>query len=341
MCIRDRSELEDESPSHTDDMGSNSNENSALNNKSATAHAADWYEVPKVPLSAFRNKGINAYEEDEFMLPTNSNRKAPIGYLGNERTRKKIDKMKELQRKKTEKKRQLKKKKKLLKIRKEREKAKKEQETMTLQLGVSGHDTPINNNNCNSDINTGTDFTTNENTPLNDLHSHTPDDTSLSHNTSLTMGNNTRKNSTKSVGLDEIHEILGKDGDDLLSVDNINDYDTQGNHAIEDTDADILASLTAPVQFDNTLDHENSNSMWRRRPVSYTHLDVYKRQLQYCTISIVATRYPYNNYTSLCTNGYFSKGCPAGRFFFVGIAYFFFISSLKLIYSITREKETR
>lgn len=259
------SELEDESPSHTDDMGSNSNENSALNNKSATAHAADWYEVPKVPLSAFRNKGINAYEEDEFMLPTNSNRKAPIGYLGNERTRKKIDKMKELQRKKTEKKRQLKKKKKLLKIRKEREKAKKEQETMTLQLGVSGHDTPINNNNCNSDINTGTDFTTNENTPLNDLHSHTPDDASLSHNTSLTMGNNTRKNSTKSVGLDEIHEILGKDGDDLLSVDNINDYDTQGNHAIEDTDADILASLTAPVQFDNTLDHENSNSMWRRR----------------------------------------------------------------------------
>ena len=259
------SELEDDSPSHTDDMEKNGNCNDATNKKSANGHAADWYEVPKVPLSAFRNKGINAYEEDEYMLPTNSNRKVPIGYIGNERTRKKIDKMKELQRKKTEKKRQLKKKKKLLKIRKQRQKAIKEQETMNLQLGINGHDIP-GNNNSHSDINTGTDFTTNENTPMNDFPSHASEDASLlPHDADLTVGTNTRKNSTKSVGLDEIHEILGKDENDLLPVGDINDYDTQENHAIEDTDADILASLTAPVQFDNTLNHENSNSMWRRR----------------------------------------------------------------------------
>lgn len=256
------SELEDDSPSHTDDMENNYND--AINSKSTNGHAADWYEVPKVPLSAFRNKGINAYEEDEYMIPANSNRKVPIGYIGNERTRKKIDKMKELQRKKTEKKRQLKKKK-LLKIRKQRQKAIKEQETMNLQLGINGHEI-IGNNNSHSDINTGTDFTTNENTPMNELPSHAPEDASLiPHNSDLAVDSNTRKNSTKSVGLDEIHEILGKDENDLLSVGDINGYDAQEGHVIEDTDADILASLTAPVQFDNTLSHENSNSMWRRR----------------------------------------------------------------------------
>ncbi|AJV48544.1 protein ifh1 [Saccharomyces cerevisiae] len=257
------SELEDDSPSHTDDMENNYND--AINSKSTNGHAADWYEVPKVPLSAFRNKGINAYEEDEYMIPANSNRKVPIGYIGNERTRKKIDKMKELQRKKTEKKRQLKKKKKLLKIRKQRQKAIKEQETMNLQLGINGHEI-IGNNNSHSDINTGTDFTTNENTPMNELPSHAPEDASLiPHNSDLAVDSNTRKNSTKSVGLDEIHEILGKDENDLLPVGDINGYDAQEGHVIEDTDADILASLTAPVQFDNTLSHENSNSMWRRR----------------------------------------------------------------------------
>lgn len=257
------SELEDDSPSHTDDMENNYND--AINSKSTNGHAEDWYEVPKVPLSAFRNKGINAYEEDEYMIPANSNRKVPIGYIGNERTRKKIDKMKELQRKKTEKKRQLKKKKKLLKIRKQRQKAIKEQETMNLQLGINGHEI-IGNNNSHSDINTGTDFTTNENTPMNELPSHAPEDASLiPHNSDLAVDSNTRKNSTKSVGLDEIHEILGKDENDLLSVGDINGYDAQEGHVIEDTDADILASLTAPVQFDNTLSHENSNSMWRRR----------------------------------------------------------------------------
>ncbi|CAD6637369.1 BJ4_G0031300.mRNA.1.CDS.1 [Saccharomyces cerevisiae] len=179
--------------------------------------------------------------------------------------RKKIDKMKELQRKKTEKKRQLKKKKKLLKIRKQRQKAIKEQETMNLQLGINGHEI-IGNNNSHSDINTGTDFTTNENTPMNELPSHAPEDASLiPHNSDLAVDSNTRKNSTKSVGLDEIHEILGKDENDLLPVGVINGYDAQEGHVIEDTDADILASLTAPVQFDNTLSHENSNSMWRRR----------------------------------------------------------------------------
>ncbi|EWG89625.1 Ifh1p [Saccharomyces cerevisiae P301] len=258
------SELEDDSPSHTDDMENNYND--AINSKSTNGHAADWYEVPKVPLSAFRNKGINAYEEDEYMIPANSNRKVPIGYIGNERTRKKIDKMKELQRKKTEKKRTVKEKKEsFLKIRKQRQKAIKEQETMNLQLGINGHEI-IGNNNSHSDINTGTDFTTNENTPMNELPSHAPEDASLiPHNSDLAVDSNTRKNSTKSVGLDEIHEILGKDENDLLSVGDINGYDAQEGHVIEDTDADILASLTAPVQFDNTLSHENSNSMWRRR----------------------------------------------------------------------------
>lgn len=39
---------------------------------------------------------------------------------------------------------------------------------MNLQLGINGHEI-IGNNNSHSDINTGTDFTTNENTPMNEL----------------------------------------------------------------------------------------------------------------------------------------------------------------------------
>ncbi|CAI7151728.1 CPS_collapsed_G0003610.mRNA.1.CDS.1 [Saccharomyces cerevisiae] len=61
------------------------------------------------------------------------------------------------------------------------------------------------------------------------------------------IGNN---NSHKDINTDEIHEILGKDENDLLPVGDINGYDAQEGQVIEDTDADILASLTAPVQFD-------------------------------------------------------------------------------------------
>lgn len=98
--------------------------NNAYNSLSIT----DWYEKPKVPLSAFRNKGISVFQEDEYMVPTTHIKKVPIGYMGMEKTRRKFDKMKEIQKKRNEKKRRLKKKKKMLKIKKEQARLLKENE---------------------------------------------------------------------------------------------------------------------------------------------------------------------------------------------------------------------
>lgn len=95
-------------------------------NTGSTQPTSEWYEKPKVPLSAFRNKGVDVAHDDEYMLPVFSARKCPIGYVGSERTRRKIDRMKELQRKKTEERKKLKKKKKILKLKRERERLEKE-----------------------------------------------------------------------------------------------------------------------------------------------------------------------------------------------------------------------
>ncbi|QLL34830.1 hypothetical protein HG536_0H02050 [Torulaspora globosa] len=195
---------------------------------------SNWYEKPKVPLSAFRNKGINEHEDDEYMLPVNSTRKVPIGYIGSERTRRKIDRMKELQRKKTEKRRRTKKKKKLLKLKRRQERLEKErhrQGEQTIQAA-------------NTNLTLGTP----------DLNQQTDPESAAPLPRS-------RKSSVKSVGLEEIHEILGKDNSDLLDGGDPDCALIDGEHEIDLADADILASLTAPIQ----LDSIGGAPSWRRR----------------------------------------------------------------------------
>lgn len=195
---------------------------------------SDWYEKPKVPLSAFRNKGVNSHEEDEYMLPVNSTRKVPIGYIGSERTRRKIDRMKELQRKKTEKRRKLKKKKKLLKIRREKERLEKENSSLSEKTpGVDEDKVLIQAQNKDPELSPSPEY---------------PADM--------------KADVVKSVGLEEIHAILGKDDSDIMegSVPPYN-LDEGDEVAIDGTDADILASLTAPIQ----MDEFDNGPSWRRR----------------------------------------------------------------------------
>ncbi|CDH09909.1 related to Protein IFH1 [Zygosaccharomyces bailii ISA1307] len=204
---------------------------------------SDWYQRPAVPLSAFRNKGVNSHEDDEYILPANSTRRVPIGYIGSERTRRKIDKVKELQRKKTEKKRKLKRRKKLLKMKREKQRIDKEHNMQNPEAAGQEKD---------------------EETlqlPDSEFMMSSPIDKPQGHVGAL--GNqNSRKNSVKSVGLAEIHEILGNDNSDLLE-NNLSIFDTQadGETAIEVTDAEILASLTAPIE----LGSLNRRPSWRRR----------------------------------------------------------------------------
>lgn len=196
---------------------------------------SNWYEKPKVPLSAFRNKGVNEHEDDEYMLPVNATRKVPIGYVGSERTRRKIDKMKELQRKKTEKKRKIKKRKKLLKLKRRQERLEKSSQTektpeaaselAVRTPGIDQHDDRFSEE-------------------LQDLPSRS------------------RKSSLKSVGLEEIHEILGKDNSDLYDGgEPLYELPEGSDHAIDLADADILSSLTAPIQ----LSDIGGAPSWRRR----------------------------------------------------------------------------
>lgn len=198
--------------------------------KNKILDASDWYEKPKVPLSAFRNKGVNSLDEDEYLLPANSTRKFPMGYVGNELTRRKIDRMKELQRKENEKRRKIKKKKKLLKLKREQERKEKTELTMG-EINVS-----------NIGINTSTAL----NIELN------------------------HKDSMKSVGLEEINKILGNDDSAILDINDHNilddediDMDIEDSAIIDDNDVDILTSLTAPVHLDDF--GTSGASLWRRR----------------------------------------------------------------------------
>lgn len=198
-----------------------------LSSSGAQAHTRtpgfDWYEKPKVPLSAFRNKGVNTFEDEEYLIPSNSIKKVPIGFIGGERTRKKINKMKDIQRRKTEKKRQLKKRKKLLKLRKEKGKLAKDKSMSALAMG-------------------------NDNT----------DRVSGQIRESSMRDISQRRDSEKSVGLNEIHEILGKDSSDLLGGD-FGDFEQ-----FNEDDAVILTSLTAPIQLDD-FGTDSHNSNWKRR----------------------------------------------------------------------------
>lgn len=212
--------------------------------------ASDWYNKPKVPLSAFRNKGINISDDHEFMLPSLSTKKVPIGYVGSERTRKKIDKMKELQRQRTEKKRKLKKKRKILKLK--RAKARMEKEK-----SIKGDDMKVEDHHEN--------ILSEEHPSLSEMTTPNEHDETF-HMTDDSESRLERKNSVKSVGIDEIHEILGKDHSNLLEghhdpleyTGNIHDHTS----AINGSDADILASLTAPVDFD---DFSSKPSLWKQR----------------------------------------------------------------------------
>lgn len=227
------------------DMDEDSDEkNYTNNNHNETVIASSWYNKPKVPLSAFRNKGVDMYDEDDYMIPSQGRKKVPIGYLGAERTRKKIDKMKELQRKRTEKKRLLKKKRKILKI--QREKARVEKEKSILETQNQSSTTSLEQTAIDNKL------------PMMDVL-QLPDHQFDSQTS--------RKNSLKSVGIDEIHEILGKDDSNLLTDNAIPlDYGKDLDHndiLIPSTDANILASLTAPVDFDDF--NNNSSSVWKQR----------------------------------------------------------------------------
>ncbi|GCE98270.1 hypothetical protein ZYGM_004096 [Zygosaccharomyces mellis] len=203
--------------------------------------ASDWYQRPAVPLSAFRNKGVNSQEDDEFMLPANSTRRVPIGYIGSERTRRKIDKVKELQRKKNEKKRRLKKRKRLLKLKRDRQRAEK-------QNGMQTHEHVDADDGGASLQLPDSDFIM---------------DRAIEDAQQENKGQMPRKDSVKSVGLAEIHEILGNDNSDLLenNVEFFENNSQEDNGAMEITDGDILASLTAPVD----LNDMGRRPFWRRR----------------------------------------------------------------------------
>ncbi|EDO16626.1 hypothetical protein Kpol_529p6 [Vanderwaltozyma polyspora DSM 70294] len=197
---------------------------------------SNWYDKPRVPLSAFRNKGVNSELEDEYLIPVHSTKKFPIGYIGGERTRRKIDRMKEFQRKENEKRRKIKKKKKLLKLKREQERKEKEQSLIGNELEGTKLEDPI------SLVGTQDDAT---------------------------------KTTIKSVGLDEINEILGKDNSSILEInshlDDLNgddididiDMDIDGKDILDSKDIDILTSLTAPVPLEDL--GTTGTSFWRRR----------------------------------------------------------------------------
>ncbi|SCU95752.1 LANO_0E11276g1_1 [Lachancea nothofagi CBS 11611] len=218
--------------SELDDEDGTSNAN---NNNGA---ASEWYNKPKVPLSAFRNKGVDVTQDEEYMLPVFSARKCPIGYVGSERTRRKIDRMKELQKKKSEERRKVKKKKKLLKLKRERDRLEKESLTeATAPIEAE------NEEGLGAVIQTDS-LSASDKKPDYDA-----------------IGDaNSSKNSIESMDLDDINNLLSHADSDLVAHEG-HDMDIIGTE-----DADILATLTAPVNVD-TIDHKNmtTGAAWRRR----------------------------------------------------------------------------
>ena len=212
---------------------------------------AEWYSKPKIPLSAFRNKGVDYNDNTEYMISNFSTKKIPIGYIGVEKTRRKLDKIKELQRKRHEKKRKLKKKRKIQKLKRERARMEKEK---ALLGDVSNADSKNSQTSINN---------SNEQTPKEIGDIHLVDSNNMAFSDSNTSS---RKDSIKSVGIDEIHQILSKNDDNLLDDHNIilnypSIIDNHENTIINDADADILASLTAPVDFGDF----NNKSLWKQR----------------------------------------------------------------------------
>ncbi|SCU93713.1 LAFA_0F17832g1_1 [Lachancea sp. 'fantastica'] len=202
--------------------------------------ASEWYEKPKVPLSAFRNKGVDVTHDEEYMLPVFSARKVPIGYVGSERTRRKIDRMKLLQKKKSEERRKLKKKKKLLKLRRERDRLEKERLSEVAASseagGVDGEPT----------------------TPLK-LEDNVGG-LEKSIETGIVSNANAANNSMDAMDLDDINNLLANTESDLVP------HPGQDGDRLDAADADILATLTAPVDVHPTdEDQITTGAAWRRR----------------------------------------------------------------------------
>lgn len=225
-----------------------------------------WYHKPSVPLSAFRNKGVSfEHQEDEYMLPVFSARKFPIGYVGSERTRRKIDKMKEYQRKKDEKRRKLKKKKKLLKMKRERQRLEKQK---LLSATEDEADVKLEQTSGGTTADTAATTTT-ANIATNSLASPgssiMTDTTNTPHNhhLDLDLALPPRKNSVKGLGMEDIDELLKSDEELMLTHhgDLDGDIDLLGSE-----DADLLVSLAAPIDELDFDDKQMSNiAAWRRR----------------------------------------------------------------------------
>lgn len=215
------------------------------NESDSNLEVAPWYHKPSVPLSAFRNKGLKFDDhEDDYMLPVFSARKFPIGYVGSERTRRKIDRMKEIQRKKDEKIRKIKKKKKLIKLRREKERLEK-------QKLIIGTDDDTHNKD-------GTQTPSSVNMASPDSSLFNDGDNSVNDLNGLALP---RKNSIKGLGMDDIDELL-KSGDELLEPHGKSvDIDLLG-----DEDTNLLVSLAAPID-DVDFDTEpvSNIALWRRR----------------------------------------------------------------------------
>ncbi|AET39214.1 Ifh1p Ecym_4135 [Eremothecium cymbalariae DBVPG len=212
---------------------------SELDDEEGQVPISGWYENnPKVPLSAFRNKGVNVYQDEEYMLPTFSARKFPIGYIGSERTRRKIDKMKELQKKNDERKRKLRKRKKLLKLKRKRALMEKEKALKVVDLDSS-------NMNSDAAVQTGETISGGE----------------LKHETQVAtvLPNEVKNGPTKPMNLEGINNLLNSDPGELVA-----DHDSELNVVGAD-DVDILASLTAPISCNDTNATVSSGVALRRR----------------------------------------------------------------------------
>ncbi|AGO14036.1 AaceriAGR179Wp [[Ashbya] aceris (nom. inval.)] len=221
---------------------------SELDDEEGQVSISGWYDnKPKVPLSAFRNKGVNMYQDEEYTLPIFSARKFPIGYVGSERTRRKIDKMKELQKKNDERRRKLRKRKKLLRL-------KRKQAMIAKQQALNGDELESLNMN-NSRVPTPASEPLTEQAV--DASTFLGDPIMAQDQTALALPSHDRRNSTKPMDLESINNLLARDSDDLVAG-------NDDSLTICAGDADMLASLTAPITYDEN-DHPGSGAALRRR----------------------------------------------------------------------------
>lgn len=200
---------------------------------------ANWYDTHKVPLSAFRNKGVTIHQDEDFMLPFFSSRKFPIGYIGSERTRRTINKLKEIKKRKDQKRRKLKKRKKMLKLKREKQRLEKEAALASETISTDKTDNLLRNRE-RLDSN------------INQVVKNDDDDSG-----SLILPTKSKHDGTN---LNHINHFSDKSHDELV-VSSTHDSDLVDGA----TDAEILASLTAPIDLTRFDDSISSKAAWRRR----------------------------------------------------------------------------